>query len=374
MSAAQPRYHVPDVEKRRLERLARTYRAGRLALVGPVFGNYLPDVLRDSGARRRRAVANALGDGEGWAARLETRGHLWHIVMHADDVGLPPETANPLRLWADAHAWRAAVRASLSGLPHRACLQVGDDGGDGDGRVHAHVVVATPTPDPPTVGFVRAVSDDRGGLPGLLHYLAAPPLRADWQANAWRVGLLLDSRRANGGRLPRLAWTHGVPNARTWHPDPAPALQPLADSPGPSCGFSARPKPGGPMSVVFRLPDSPRSLPVSRFAPAGLRPLTVSHGRWSSRLAPNAAWRGASARGSPSARARASPVGGASRASFVGSSRRRHRQPEGGSSMFVVTVSRRGPFSRLRRVPGPSQRGPPCPWGACDTLTNVDFC
>lgn len=314
MSAAQPRYHVPDVEKRRLERLARTYRAGRLALVGPVFGNYLPDVLRDSGARRRRAVANALGDGEGWAARLETRGHLWHIVMHADDVGLPPETANPLRLWADAHAWRAAVRASLSGLPHRACLQVGDDGGDGDGRVHAHVVVATPTPDPPTVGFVRAVSDDRGGLPGLLHYLAAPPLRADWQANAWRVGLLLDSRRANGGRLPRLAWACGVPNARTWHPQAAPGLQPPDDAPGPSCGVSARPKPGGPMSVVFRFRKHP---PVSRVSPAGLRPLTVSHGRGPSRLAPDAAWLGASARGSPAARARASPVGGVSRASFV---------------------------------------------------------
>lgn len=338
-------------------------------MVGPVFGDYLPDVLRDSGARRRRAVANALSDGDGWAARLETRGHLWHVVIHADDVGLPPDAANPLRLWADAHAWRAAVRASLSGIPHRACLQVGDDGGDGDGRVHAHVIAATPTPAPPPVGASWAVSDDRGGLPGLLHYLAAPPLRADWQANAWRVGLLLDSRRSNGGRLPRLAWACGIPNARTWHPQTAPALQPLADAPGPSCGVSARPKPGGPMSVVFRLRKHP---PVSRVSPAGLRPLTVSHGRGPSRLAPDAAWLGASARGSPSARARASPVGGVSRASFVRSSRRRVSQHPGGNTVFVSQVAPDAAFQRLQRLSWPSQRGPPCRRGCRATLRKVE--
>lgn len=311
---------VPDATKRQLGRLAQRYRAGRLALFGPA-GDRLPDRLVWTGKRRARAATRALSNGDGWAARLASLGDLWHIVLHAPDLGLPPHVAHPLALWEHVPEWKAAISAHLGRLPYRACLQIGNGDGDGDsdGRVHAHVILAVPPGTvPPSASFRKPVRDGADDLARLVAYVSRPPLEADWRDNAWRVGLYLEARARHGGRLPRLAWLSGVPNARTWHAKAAPALPPLEAAPGAPAGLSAAPGEARPMAYVFRLPPSrfPGLLSVSSSRPLSRLRLPLPPLGLVSGLAPDAAfWPGISSRGSPRPRrSRAPPVTGRWRA------------------------------------------------------------
>ena len=164
-----------------------------------------PDYFLDTGSRRRAGTLKALGDGEGWAARLVSAVpdlHVYHL-QHTH-LSLPAAAAAPgsfLRR-STAATWKRALKTHLSG-PLYWCLELGDN------RVHLHALAGERAGllELPRGGkLVEPVYD----LPGILDYLNKPPMAY----NAENLALWLDAKQR--GPLPNLSGTMRLPNKRTW--------------------------------------------------------------------------------------------------------------------------------------------------------------
>jgi hypothetical protein len=166
------------------------------------YPKYPPDAFRYTSRQRRRAVQKAFADGSGWASRLVMScSVLVHYTLNWRVLGLTEEDADPTKLRdpATVERWKAALRKTFRGQPHRLKIEAAN-------KIHAHVLAdASACPKNLRLGSACARPCE-SYLEAVVGYLCKPaaPYTAEHLATYWKA---LRKLR----RQPRLSGVANIP-------------------------------------------------------------------------------------------------------------------------------------------------------------------
>lgn len=186
-----------------------------------VLPEFTPDALKDGKKLRQKQANRMFGDGDGLACRL------WAATdARMKFVTVPLGPATPADLYSHAtnkHA-RTVSRAVFGRAAVLVKLELGLDGG-----LHLHMLGAADAPLLlPSRSRVQEVEPAEDDYRRLLGYMSKPadaraclvkygPQRYSEKANRTLLAAaILDYQlaRVAAGRLPRLSWTHNVPQLK----------------------------------------------------------------------------------------------------------------------------------------------------------------
>lgn len=187
-------------------------RPSRAQIYRATHQGFNPDRFSGSTRKKCRKAKEALGDGEGWAARLlGSTSELCHYVLRSDKhLSLPKRFAAPSGFFDPAvvKAIREAIKSTLCG-PLWWRLEVSEN------HLHVHVLADRYAGLPwlPRDGrLIRPVTD----LEGLLRYLSKCPLPRNDAFICLYLERQAEAKRL-GTRLPRTSGTMGLPSRQSWH-------------------------------------------------------------------------------------------------------------------------------------------------------------